>query len=110
VILHGVLTDGVHQVEVAALLDIQCIYQKERAMLVEVVKWGNSNAVRLPASALKELHVARGDLLDLKMQDGKIVLAPAPRQYQLADMLAKITKNNQHALVDFGTPVGRETW
>jgi antitoxin MazE len=72
-------------------------------MLVEVVKWGNSNAVRLPASALKELHLARGDQLDLKTQDGKILLVPTPRQYQLADMLSKITKSNRHVLVDFGS-------
>ena len=79
-------------------------------MQVEVVKWGNSSAVRLPAAVLKELRVALGDRLELKAQDGKLVLEPMPREHKLADMLGKITKLNRHAAVDFGTPMGREAW
>jgi antitoxin MazE len=79
-------------------------------MQVEVVKWGNSSAVRLPAAALKEVHVALGDRLDLKTEDGKIVLMPAAKEYRLADLVAGITKRNLHSAVDFGSPVGRETW
>ena len=79
-------------------------------MQVKVVKWGNSSAVRLPAAVLKELRVALGDRLELKAQDGKLVLEPTPREYKLADMLGKITKLNRHAAVDFGTPMGREAW
>lgn len=79
-------------------------------MQVEVVKWGNSSAVRLPASVLKEAHVALGDRLVLKTEDGRIVLEPAQREYRLQDMLASITKENRHAPVDFGAPMGREAW
>jgi antitoxin MazE len=82
----------------------------EREMQVEVVKWGNSCGVRLPAVVLKEAHVALGDRLDLTMQDGKIVLEPAQREYRLQDMLAGITKRNLHATVDFGAPLGSEAW
>ena len=32
-------------------------------MQVEVVKWGNSSAVRLPAAAMKDLQIALGDRL-----------------------------------------------
>jgi antitoxin MazE len=79
-------------------------------MQVEVVKWGNSSAVRLPAAALKEVHVALGDRLELKTEDGKIVLAPTQREYRLEDMVAGITKTNRHAPVDFGGRMGREAW
>lgn len=79
-------------------------------MQVEVVKWGNSSAVRLPAAVLKELRVALGDRLELKAQDGKLVLEPTRREYKLADMLGGITKLNRHAAVDFGPAVGREAW
>lgn len=79
-------------------------------MQVEVVKWGNSSAVRLPAAALRELHIALGDRLHLKIEDGKIVLERAQTEYRLEDMLACITKDNQHAPADFGAPVGREAW
>jgi len=79
-------------------------------MQVEVVKWGNSSAVRLPAAVLKEVQVMLGDRLELKTEDGKIVLAPARREYQLDDMLAAITKKNRHQPVSFGAPAGREAW
>jgi antitoxin MazE len=79
-------------------------------MQVEVVKWGNSNAVRLPAAAMKDVHIALGDRLELKTVDGNIVLEPSAKMYRLEDMLAKITEQNRHALVDFGAPVGREAW
>lgn len=79
-------------------------------MQVEVVKWGNSSAVRLPAAALKEVNMALGDRLELKTEGGKIVLEPTQREYRLEDLLAGITKLNRHAAVDFGAPVGREAW
>jgi antitoxin MazE len=77
---------------------------------VEVVKWGNSSAVRLPAAVLKELQIMLGDRLELKTEDGKIVLEPARREYQLDDMLSAITKRNRHQPANFGAPIGRESW
>ena len=44
-------------------------------MQVEVVKWGNSSAVRLPAAAMKDLQIALGDRLELETVDGHIVLS-----------------------------------
>ena len=79
-------------------------------MQVEIVKWGNSNAVRLPATAMKDLQIALGDRLELTTAEGSIVLKPSAKAYCLKDMLAKITHQNQHALVDFGAPAGREVW
>jgi antitoxin MazE len=79
-------------------------------MQVEVVKWGNSSAVRLPAAALKEARIALGDRLELKTEDGKIVLEPTQREYRLEDLLVGIDESNRHAAVDFGAPVGREAW
>ena len=79
-------------------------------MQVEVVKWGNSSAVRLPATVLKEARIALGDRLELKTEDGRIVLQPAQPEYSLQEMLAGITKENRHAPVDFGARVGREAW
>ncbi|SPJ18389.1 PemI family protein [Burkholderiales bacterium] len=79
-------------------------------MQVEVVKWGNSSAVRLPSAVLKELQVVLGDRLELKTEDGKIVLELARSKYRLEDMLAAITKENRHLPADFGAPVGREAW
>lgn len=79
-------------------------------MHVEIQKWGNSGAIRLPAAVMKQVNIALGDQLDLKTEGGRIVLAPAQRVYRLADMVAGITKANRHALADYGAPTGREAW
>lgn len=47
-------------------------------------------------------------LLDLTTEDGRIVLVPAAREYRLDELLGGITRDNLHAPVDFGPPVGRE--
>ena len=80
-------------------------------MQIEIVKWGNSTAVRLPAALLRELKVAIGDQLELSTKGRRIILEPVShREYQLGELLAGITRDNLHAAVDFGAPVGRETW
>lgn len=79
-------------------------------MQVEIQRWGNSGAIRLPAAIMKQVNVALGDQLDLKTEDGKIVLVPAPHEYRLDDLVGGITKDNRHAPVDFGAAVGREAW
>ena len=79
-------------------------------MQVEIVKWGNSSAVRLPAAAMKDLHLSDGDRLELETVEGNIVLKPFPKAYCLKDMLAKSNNQNQHALADFGPLIGREVW
>ena len=77
-------------------------------MNVEIQKWGNSGAIRLPATIMKQMNVALGDQLDLTAEDGRIVLVPAAREYRLDELVAGITKANLHPAVDFGAPVGRE--
>jgi antitoxin component of MazEF toxin-antitoxin module len=52
-------------------------------MQVEIVKWGNSSAVRLPAAAMKDLHIALGDRLELETVEGNIALKPSPKAYCL---------------------------
>lgn len=79
-------------------------------MRVEIQKWGNSGAIRLPAAILKQVNVALGDQLDLRTEDGKIVLVPTPHEYRLEDLLAGVTKANLHEPMDLGGPVGREAW
>lgn len=45
-------------------------------MLVEIQKWGNSGAVPLPSTVMKQLNVHLGDRLDLQVEAGKILLSP----------------------------------
>ena len=48
-------------------------------MQISIRRTGNSAAILLPKPVLAHLHVAAGDVLDLTLQEGKIVLSPCQR-------------------------------
>jgi antitoxin MazE len=72
-------------------------------------KWGNSLALRIPASYAQELSVGEGALADISVKDGCLVIKPlvVPR-YDLADLVSRITETNLHVESDTGSAVGNE--
>ncbi|WP_231282677.1 AbrB/MazE/SpoVT family DNA-binding domain-containing protein [Mobiluncus mulieris] len=44
--------------------------------MTRLVRWGNSQAVRLPKSVLEQSGVALGDELEVRVQNGAISLQP----------------------------------
>ncbi len=80
-------------------------------MRIQVQKWGNSLAIRIPKSFALETKIERGSLLDLKLSKGKIIAEPLPEEdFALEQLLAKVTDENLHNEVDTGTASGREVW
>lgn len=78
------------------------------AMKLNIQKWGNSAAVRLPAAMLAQMGVSIGDEFEVEVAAGAATLRVARPEYKLADLVDGITPENRHAEVDFGEPVGRE--
>ena len=76
----------------------------------QLVKWGNSQAVRLPKVILQAARLAEGDHLEISVENGHIVLEPAGERPTLESLLSKITKQNRHREQDWGKPVGNESW
>ena len=78
-------------------------------MRVTVKKWGNSAAVRIPAPILEAAKVEIDDAVDVREENGRIVVEPLrPSSYDLADLVGKITPDNLNEEVDFGPPAGKE--
>jgi antitoxin MazE len=72
-------------------------------------KWGNSPALRLPVSVLKEAALSLEQKVTVKVTRGRIIIEPSEKVvYNLNELLAGITKQNAHAEVSFGKPVGKE--
>jgi len=85
--------------------------QKEHIMEVIVKKWGNSAAVRIPASVMAAAHVELEQSVQVREEQGRIVIEPVRRKaYKLDDLLGGITTKNQHKPIDTGEPVGKEVW
>ena len=76
-----------------------------------VKKWGNSAAVRIPASVLEAAHLRLDEAVEVREEAGRIVIEPLrPKTYRLDDLLRAITPANVHKETDFGPPQGKEVW
>jgi antitoxin MazE len=76
-----------------------------------ISKWGNSLAVRIPLAIAKQASFSEGDPVTLTLaHDGGIVLRPARRKYDLAELVGRITPKNRHGETDWGQPQGQELW
>src|SRR5579862_1317326 len=84
-------------------------YSKQIHMRNEttVAKWGNSLALRIPLAIARQASLSEGDCLALPLDsDGGIVLRPARRRYELAELVAQIMPENSHRETDWGQPQG----
>ena len=70
-------------------------------MRAAVRKMGNSAGVIIPKPILAEVGVQAGDNLDLSLDDGRIVLAPAKRHPRAgwAEAAQRIAESKDDALV-----------
>ncbi|MBA2341080.1 MAG: AbrB/MazE/SpoVT family DNA-binding domain-containing protein [Pyrinomonadaceae bacterium] len=80
-------------------------------MKVQIQKWGNSLALRIPKSFAVESKVEQGSMVEVSLEQGKIIVAPvAEPEFTLEDLLAKVTKQNLHEEIDTGVSRGKEAW
>lgn len=79
-------------------------------MTTQVAKWGNSLGLRLPKSVALEAQIGDGDMVEVVVEQGAIVIRPARTRYSLDELVGGITKANRHGATDWGEPVGRESW
>ena len=78
----------------------------------QMVKWGNSLAVRIPKVIAEEAELREGDELVIEVQSqGALAVKAARKPPTLDELIAQITPENLHkgAWPDDG-PVGNEAW
>jgi len=80
-------------------------------MKVIIKKWGNSAAVRIPATIMAAAHIDLDQVVEVREEQGRIVIEPVRRNaYKLDDLLGSITGKNLHQPVAMGASVGKEIW
>jgi antitoxin MazE len=78
-------------------------------MKAQVLKWGNSLAVRIPKPIAEDAHLQVGDALEIAfVADGVVQLLRLGETPTLAQMVAQITPENRYAEVSAGPEIGRE--
>lgn len=82
-----------------------------QVMKVVVKKWGNSAALRIPASVLAATGLRVDQSVDVREEQGRIIVQPIRNEtFDLAELVAGITDENRHDAVDTGPPTGQEVW
>lgn len=75
---------------------------------LRVSKWGNSLGLRVPREIAARAGLNEGARVDMEaFADGRIVITPSRRRLTIEELVAGMTKANEHALEDDG-PVGDE--
>ncbi len=79
-------------------------------MKTRVQKWGNSLAVRIPQHVIREAGLAYNAAVEMKVEEGKLVIQRADETLTLEALLAKVTPENIHKEVETGEAAGNEVW
>lgn len=80
-------------------------------MRARIQKWGNSLALRIPRSFARESGIETDSLVDLSLEDGRVVITPLREpELRLEELLAQVTDENRHSEWDTGPAVGNEAW
>jgi antitoxin MazE len=75
-----------------------------------LAKWGTSVGVRIPGRVLEAAHLREGDNVALEVEDGRIVIQPAPARPTLNDLVNGITPKHRHGETEWGKAEGKEVW
>jgi len=87
-------------------------------MQTTIVKWGNSQGIRLPKAFLKTIQIAENDPVDVTLENEKIIIKKITiyehktTKQRLADFYGEKLKQNvlSQKEIGWGKPVGKEVW
>jgi len=74
----------------------------------QIVKWGNSLAVRIPKPLAEEAGVGAGDPILIEAERGQISLKRKEDVPTLRELVAQITPENRYGEIHSGPERGRE--
>lgn len=75
-------------------------------MQLAIKKWGNSVGIRIPSQILTALQLQAENIVDIRAENGKIIIEPIRNDYNLSQLLAEITPDNLHSEITTGAVVG----
>lgn len=74
-----------------------------------ISRWGNSLAIRIPATEAEKAALHEGDKVALSaLEPGKLLIEALPDDIDFDALYQRITPENRHAETQWGDPVGHE--
>jgi antitoxin MazE len=78
-------------------------------MKIQMVKWGNSLAVRIPKPVVEAAKLREGDSLEVEVSaDGYLELHRVTRVPTLAQLISQITPENRYTEISTNAEIGKE--
>jgi antitoxin MazE len=74
----------------------------------QIVKWGNSLAIRIPKPVAEQAGVEEGDAVLIEAERGQIKLKSQQRVPTLKELVGQITPQNRYGELPVGPPRGKE--
>jgi len=85
-------------------------------MKTNLVKWGNSAAIRIPKAILEKLNIDSNNFenisFNIDIEGDKLILGKKQKKTKFELLAEKSTgeKLNSKIDIDWGNPVGKEVW
>jgi len=78
-------------------------------MRAQLLKWGNSLAVRIPKPLAEEANLRNGDAIEIEVDaEGSLQLSRVGKVPTLAKLVSQITPENRFPELSAGPEVGKE--
>lgn len=81
-------------------------------MTTKILKWGNSQGIRIPKNIMRNLNLHIGDNIKISIKDNKVILNPIKieiPEYKIDELITKMP-NDYKAKEETTLPVGKEEW
>jgi len=87
-------------------------------MQTTVVKWGNSQGIRIPKAFLKNVQISENDIVDVTLEKDKIVIkkVEVKKHKTTKERISNFygTDSDKKPMpqkeIDWGKPAGKEAW
>ena len=87
-------------------------------MQTTIVKWGNSQGIRLPKAFLQNIQLYENDPVDVFLENDKIIIKKSSQsghktiKQRLKDFYGEDFEehSSSQSEIDWGKPVGKEIW
>ena len=77
-------------------------------MHTTIQKWGNSQGVRLPKVILEMANLNENDVVELKVENGKVIISPVRKHRTLEEGIAEYEGDYRPHEWDTGPSLGKE--
>ncbi|MBU4540322.1 MAG: AbrB/MazE/SpoVT family DNA-binding domain-containing protein [Firmicutes bacterium] len=82
-------------------------------MQTSIVKWGNSQGIRLPKHLLSSAHISDRDVVEVTVEEDSIIIKKCCKRKKyrtLEELFEGFDGDCTTTEIDWGKPVGKEVW